>query len=131
MYPLAIPTQRTSKNQPELRPRRRDFNGEKAAGTCFTVLTIVIFGMIVGIGAYSVLCLIPNLQRDQTPEWRRAHSSLNLVNSVKEEVSTAIDMIWALQIPVGERGQAQRDRVHALRVKGSRSGRLRLHQERA
>ena len=73
MYRLAIPMQRTYEDKRELRPRRRDFDGERAAETCFTVLTIVIFGMIVGIGAHCAVSLIPNLQRYQTPEWKRAH----------------------------------------------------------
>jgi hypothetical protein len=87
-YRLAIPTQRTYENKRELRPRRRDFNGERAAETCFTILTIVIFGVIVGISAYAVLSVIPKFQRYQTPEWQRAHSPLNLVNSNGVESQT-------------------------------------------
>jgi len=55
--------QRTYENKRELSPRCRDFNGEQAAEAYFPVLTIVILAMIVGIGAYTVLYVIPNFQR--------------------------------------------------------------------
>jgi len=70
MYRLAIPTQRTNEISCELRPRRRDFNGERAAETCFTILTVVIFGMIAGIGTYSVLSVISDFYRYQTRSGR-------------------------------------------------------------
>lgn len=88
MYRLAIPMQRTYENKRELRHRRRDFNGERAAEACFTILVIVIFGMILGIGTYSVLSLIANLQRYRTLEWQRAHAPLYLVNSNGAESNT-------------------------------------------
>ena len=86
MYRLAIPMQRTYENKREVRPRRRDFNGEQAAEAYFTILTIVIFGMIVGIGTYTVLSVIPKFQRHQTQEWKEPHSYL--VNSNRVESQT-------------------------------------------
>lgn len=73
MHGLAIPMQRTHENKRELRPRRRDFSGGRAAETCFAILTIVIFGIIVGITAYVVPSAISKLQRYRTPEWQRTH----------------------------------------------------------
>ena len=73
---IAIPMQRVpAKREP--RPRRPHFDGERATEIYFTVLTILILGMIVGIGAYAINTLIPAWQEYQSQEWQRSHSSRN------------------------------------------------------
>jgi len=73
MYRIAIPMQRVPEKR-EAGPRRAAFNGERAVDVYFTILTILILGMIVGIGAYAVNSLIPALQDYQSPQWQRSHS---------------------------------------------------------
>ena len=77
MERIAIPMQRVAEKR-EPRPRRPRSNGEKAAEVYFTVLTILILGMIVGIGAFAVYSVIPAWQQFQSQEWQRTHSPSNL-----------------------------------------------------
>ena len=77
MYRIAIPMQKTHEKR-EPRPRRPKFDGERAVEVCFAVMTIVILGMLVGIGAYAVHSVIPALQKYQSPEWQRSHFPRNL-----------------------------------------------------
>jgi hypothetical protein len=77
MYRIAIPMPRIREKR-EARPRRGDFNGERAVEIYFAVMTVVILGMIVGIGAYAVHSVIPAWQKYQSPAWQRSHFPRNL-----------------------------------------------------
>ncbi len=77
MYRIAIPMQTVAEKR-EPRPRRPRINGERAAELYFAVLTIVILGMIVGVGAFAVNSVIPAWQQYQSREWQRSHSPGNL-----------------------------------------------------
>ena len=76
MYRLAVPMQRLHEKR-EPHPRRRSVDGERAVEVYFTVLTIVILGMIVGISAYTVRSIIPKLKELQSPEWQSSHYQRN------------------------------------------------------
>ena len=80
----AIPLQRVPEKR-EPRPRRPRFDGERAAELYFTVLTILILGMIVGLGAYAVNFVIPAWQQYQAQQWQRSHSPLNLAYPHSDE----------------------------------------------
>jgi hypothetical protein len=77
MYRIAIPMEIMHEKR-EARARRPGFNGEWALEIYFAVLTIVILGGIVGLGAYTVLSIIPAWQKYQSPAWQRSHSAVNL-----------------------------------------------------
>ena len=77
MYRIAIPMERVTEKR-ETRPRRPRFDGERAVEIYFTVLTIVILGMIVGIAAYAVNSLIPAWQEHQYQQWQRTNFPRNM-----------------------------------------------------
>jgi hypothetical protein len=79
MYRLAIPMQRVHEKREarEIRARRPGFNGERALEVYFAVITIVILGGIVGLGAYAVFSVIPAWQKYQSQEWQRSHFPVN------------------------------------------------------
>ncbi len=81
---IAIPLQRVAEKR-EARPRRPHFDGERAVELYYTVLTILILGMIVGIGAYAVNFVIPAWQEYQSHEWQRSHSLRNLAYPHSDE----------------------------------------------
>lgn len=81
---LAIPIERVPEKR-EPRPRRTHFDGVRAAELYFTILTIAILGMIVGIGAYVVNSLIPAWQQYQSQEWQRSHLLRNLAYPHSDE----------------------------------------------
>jgi hypothetical protein len=56
------------------RPRRTRDSGERAVEACFAVLTVVILGMMIGMGAYAVLYVIPEWQRYHSQELQRYRS---------------------------------------------------------
>jgi hypothetical protein len=66
MRTIATPMYPTDK-LPKLRQRGRTRRGEWAVEAYFAVLTFVILGMIIGLGAYMVLTVIP--------EWQKSLSS--------------------------------------------------------
>jgi hypothetical protein len=77
MYRIAI-SMPGIREKREVRPRRRDFNDERAVEIYFAVMTALILGMIVGIGAYAVHSVIPAWQKYQSQEWQRSHFPRNL-----------------------------------------------------
>ena len=80
MYRIAIPMQRMHEKREarETRARRLGFNADRVLEIYFAVLTIVILGGIVGLGAYIALSIIPAWQKYQSPAWQRFHSPVNL-----------------------------------------------------
>ena len=84
MERIAIPIERVPEKR-EPRPRRPPFDGVRAAELYFTILTIVILGMIVGIGAYVVNSLIPAWHEYQSQEWQRSHFLRNLAYPHSDE----------------------------------------------
>jgi hypothetical protein len=76
---MAIPMQRVHERREarETRARRPGFNGDRALDIYFAVITIVILGVIVGLGAYIVLSIIPAWQKHQTSQWQRSHFPVN------------------------------------------------------
>ena len=81
---IAIPIERVAEKR-EPRPRRRGFDGERAVELYFTVLTILILGMIVGVAAFAVNFVIPAWQEHQSQEWQRSHSPMNLAYPHSDE----------------------------------------------
>lgn len=69
MNRIAIPMPGV-REQREPRLRRPEFNGERAVEVYFTILTVVILGMIVGIGAYAVLSSSPHGKSTSLPSRR-------------------------------------------------------------
>ena len=80
MYRIAIPMQRMHEKREarETRARRRGSNAERGLDIYFAVITIVILGGIVGLGAYTVLSVIPAWQKYQSSAWQRSHSPSTL-----------------------------------------------------
>lgn len=62
MRTIAIPIF-TTDNRPKSRQRRPTRRGDRAVEAYFAVLTFVILGMIIGLGAYTVLSVIPEWQK--------------------------------------------------------------------
>jgi len=58
---LRMDVRRNTRAQPS------NYNPERAVEAYFAILTIVILGMIVGIVAYTVRAVIPELQRPHSP----------------------------------------------------------------
>jgi hypothetical protein len=54
------------------RPRSDDY-GERALDVYFTVMTILILGMIVGIGSYAIFRVIPALERSHSSRGPQYH----------------------------------------------------------
>jgi hypothetical protein len=80
MYRIAIPMQRMHEKREasEARTRRPAFNPERALDIYFVIITIVILGGIVGLGAHTVHSIIPALQKYQSPAWQRSRFPVNL-----------------------------------------------------
>jgi hypothetical protein len=76
MYRIAIPMPRVHEKR-ETRARRPGFNAERVLEIYFAVLTVLILGGIVGLGAYTVLSIIPAWQKYQSPAWQKSHSPMN------------------------------------------------------
>ena len=74
--------QRTYEDKRDLRHRRRDFNGERAAEACFTVLTIVNCDSRDdrGVSAHIPCFTSSRSSRDTKLRWQIAHSSFNFVS---------------------------------------------------
>jgi hypothetical protein len=66
MRTIATPMYPTDK-LPKSRQRRRKRRGEQAVEAYFSVLTFVILGLIIWLGAYTVFTVIP--------EWQKSLSS--------------------------------------------------------
>jgi hypothetical protein len=66
MRTIATPIYATD-NRPKSRQRRPTRRGDWAVEAYFAVLTFVILGMIIGLGVYMVLTVIP--------EWQKSLSS--------------------------------------------------------
>ena len=81
---IAIPIERVAEKR-EPRPRRPRFDGERAVELYFTVLTVLILGMIVGLAAFAVNYVIPAWQERQSQEWQRSHSPMNLAYPHRDE----------------------------------------------
>ena len=62
MQRIALPIYQINE-RPVPRPRRRRLSADRAVEIYFAVLTFVILGMIIGIGAYTILTVIPAWQR--------------------------------------------------------------------
>ena len=62
MRTIAVPMYRADE-RPNPRPRRPKNRGERAVEIYFAFLTFLILGMIIGLGAYTILSLIPAWQR--------------------------------------------------------------------
>lgn len=71
MYRMSIPVQRVPEKH--ARPRSPRFSGARGAELYFTVLTIVILGIIVVIGACVINFLIPAWQQFQSQQWQKFH----------------------------------------------------------